>query len=69
MGASLDLCALAHRPAAVILNAAPTRSRVVQEAVEAVAKLGGDVFCPIIRERVALRHSIQTRTHATRETV
>ena len=44
MGASLDLCALARRPAAVVLNAAPIRSRVVQEAVEAVAKLGGDVF-------------------------
>ena len=58
MGASLDLCALARRSAAVVLNAAPIRSRVVQEAVEFVAKLGGDVFPTIIRERVALRHSL-----------
>lgn len=58
MGASLDLCALARKPAAVVLNAAPIRSRVVQEAAEAVAKLGGEVVQPIIRERVALRHAL-----------
>ncbi len=58
MGASLDLCALARRPAAVVLNAAPIRSRVVQEAAEAVTKIGGDLFHTVIRERVALRHSL-----------
>jgi chromosome partitioning protein len=58
MGASLDLCALARRPAVVVLNAAPIRSRVVQEAAEAVAKLGGEVLPLVIRERVALRHSL-----------
>jgi chromosome partitioning protein len=58
MGASLDLCVLARRPAAVVLNAAPIRSRVVQEATEAVAKLGAEVFPVIVRERVALRHSL-----------
>jgi chromosome partitioning protein len=58
MGASLDLCAIARRPAVVILNAAPIRSRVVQESIEAVTKLGGDVSPVIIRERVALRHSL-----------
>ncbi len=58
VGASLDLCALARRPAAVVLNAAPIRSRVVQEAAETVTRLGGDVFATIIRERVALRHSL-----------
>jgi chromosome partitioning protein len=58
MGASLDLCALARRPAAVVLNAAPIRSRVVQEAGEAVTRIGGDLFGAIVRERVALRHSL-----------
>ena len=58
MGASLDLCALARRPAIVVLNAAPIRSRVVQEAAEAVVKLGGEVLPLVIRERVALRHSL-----------
>jgi chromosome partitioning protein len=58
MGASLDLCALARRPAVVVLNAAPIRSRVVQEAAAAVAQLGGEVLPEIIRERVAFRHSL-----------
>lgn len=58
MGASLDLCALAKRPAVVVLNAAPIRSRVVNEAAATVAGLGGDVAAVIIRERVAFRHSL-----------
>jgi chromosome partitioning protein len=58
MGASLDLCALAKRPAAVVLNAAPIRSRVVQEAAEAVARVGGQVAATIVRERVVFRHSL-----------
>jgi chromosome partitioning protein len=58
MGASLDLCTLARRRAAVVLNAAPIRSRVVEEAAETVAKLGGEVTKTIIRERVAFRHAL-----------
>lgn len=58
VGASLDLCTLARRPAVVVLNAAPIRSRVVQEAAETVTKLGGAVAESIIRERVALRHAL-----------
>ena len=58
VGTSLDLCALAGRPAVVVINAPPIRSRVVQEAVEAVARLGADVLPVIVRERVALRHSL-----------
>ena len=40
IGATLDLCQLAKRPSVVVLNAAPIRSRVVEEAAEAVRKLG-----------------------------
>jgi chromosome partitioning protein len=58
VGASLDLCALARRPAAVVLNAAPIRSRVVQEAAETVTGLGADLADTIVRERVALRHAL-----------
>ena len=42
----------------VILNAAPIRSRVVDEAAATVAKIGGDVSAAIVRERVAFRHSL-----------
>lgn len=58
VGASLDLCVLARRAAAVVLNAAPIRSRVVQEAAETVVNLGGDLAETIIRERVAFRHAL-----------
>jgi chromosome partitioning protein len=58
MGASLDVCQLARRPAVVVLNAAPVRSRVVAEAAEAVARIGGVVLPTVIRERVALRHCL-----------
>ena len=58
VGASLDLCALARRPALVVLNAAPIRSRVVQEAAAIVLAVGGDLAATIIRERVALRHAL-----------
>jgi chromosome partitioning protein len=57
-GASLDLCALAGRSPVVILNAAPIRSRVVQEAADTVTGLGADLAATIIRERVALRHAL-----------
>jgi chromosome partitioning protein len=58
VGASLDLCTLARRSAAVVLNAAPIRSRVVQEAAETVTSLGGDLATTIVRERVAFRHAL-----------
>jgi chromosome partitioning protein len=58
IAATLDLCDLAKKPATVVLNAAPIRSRVVDEAIEAVKGRGG-ALCPvIIRERVAFRHCI-----------
>jgi cellulose biosynthesis protein BcsQ len=60
VGASLDPCALAggRRPAAAVLNAAPIRSRVVQEAADIVVSLGGaGLMETVVRERVALRHA------------
>jgi chromosome partitioning protein len=58
IGATLDLCQLAKRPALVVLSAAPVRSRIVDEAGAAVRKLGGTVAAVIIRERVAFRHAL-----------
>lgn len=58
IGATLDLAKLARRPAVVVLNAAPVRSRVVDEAAAAVRKLGGSVAEVVVRERVALRHCL-----------
>jgi chromosome partitioning protein len=58
IGATIDLCRLAGRPGVVVLNAAPVRSRVVDDAAAAVAKLGGVVADVVIRERVAFRHAL-----------
>jgi chromosome partitioning protein len=55
-GTTLDLCALARRPAVVVFNA--IRSKVVQEAAAALKRLGGEVCTTIIRERVAFRHAL-----------
>ena len=56
--ATLEICALARIAASVVLNAAPVRSRVTDEARRAVQGNGG-VVCPVVvHERVALRHSL-----------
>ena len=56
--ATLDLCQLARKEALVVLNAAPIRSRVVDDALEAIRRLGGKVAQAIVRERVAFRHAL-----------
>jgi chromosome partitioning protein len=56
--ATLELCEIAKRPAVVVLNAAPIRSRVVDEARDAIVKRGGQVAEAIVRERVAFRHAL-----------
>lgn len=56
ISATLDLCRLANKPAVVVLNAAPIRSRVTAEAEEAISEKGGKVSPVIIRQRVAFQH-------------
>jgi chromosome partitioning protein len=56
ISATLDLCKLASKQAIVVINAAPTRSRVTTEAEEAIAEKGGKVSPVIIRQRVAFQH-------------
>lgn len=56
--ATLSLCLAMNRPCAVVMNAAPIRSRVVDEAAEVVKGRGVDVASAIIRQRVALQHCL-----------
>jgi chromosome partitioning protein len=58
ISATLDLCKLANRQAVVVINAAPIRSRVVQEAIDAVTEKGGTVSPIVIRQRVAYQHCL-----------
>jgi chromosome partitioning protein len=58
ISATLDLCKLANKPAVVVLNAAPIRSRVVDETIDAVRERGGSVSPVIIRQRVAFQHCL-----------
>jgi chromosome partitioning protein len=58
ISATLDLCKLANKQAVVVLNAAPTRSRVTAEAEEAIAEKGGTVSPVVIRQRVAFQHCL-----------
>ncbi|MFL5280775.1 MAG: AAA family ATPase [Rhodopila sp.] len=58
IGMTLDMAALAKRPCQVVLNAAPIRSRVTQQARGVVAKEGHVVADPVIHERVAFRHAL-----------
>ena len=54
--ATLDLCTLARKQSVVVVNAAPIRSRVVEEATQAVLGHGGQVSNVIVRQRVAFQH-------------
>lgn len=54
--ATLDLCALARKQGLVVINAAPIRSKVVEEATRAVIGHGGAVSTVIVRQRVAFQH-------------
>jgi chromosome partitioning protein len=58
IAATLDLCKLANKQAAVVLNSAPIRSKVVDEAIEAIREKGGIVSPVVIRQRVAFQHCL-----------
>jgi chromosome partitioning protein len=58
ISATLDLCRLANKQAVVVINAAPIRSRVVQEAIDAVTEKGAAVSPVVIRQRVAYQHCL-----------
>lgn len=58
ISATLDLCKLANKKAVIVLNAAPIRSRVVEEAAEAITEKGGSVSHIVIRQRVAFQHCL-----------
>jgi chromosome partitioning protein len=58
ISATLDLCKLANKRSVVVLNAAPVRSKVVDEAAAAVRERGGTVSPVVIRQRVAFQHCL-----------
>ena len=58
IAATLDLCRLANKQSVVVINSAPIRSKVVEEAVEAIREKGGKVSPVVIRQRVAFQHCL-----------
>src|SRR3954453_2163575 len=56
ISATLDLCKLANKQSVVVINAAPTRSRVTSEAGEAITEKGGRVLPVVVHQRVAFQH-------------
>jgi chromosome partitioning protein len=58
ISATLDLCQMTKRQARVVLNAAPIRSRIVDEARIQIESTGGRVSPVVIRQRVAFQHSL-----------
>jgi len=56
--ATRDVAALAKKPSAVVLNAAPIRSPIVEEAKAGLEAQGAMVAPVVIHHRVALSHSV-----------
>ncbi len=55
---TIDLVATTRTPAFVVFNAAPPRSRAVDEARDVIVGLGGQVAPVIISQRAAFAHSV-----------
>ena len=56
ISATLDLCKLANKRSTVVINAAPIRSKVKEEAEEAIREKGGAVCPVVVHQRVAFQH-------------
>src|SRR3954449_6404401 len=56
--ATLATVRLTRRPHRVVLNAAPIRSRVVEEAIAVIKREGGQISPVIVRQRVAFQHCL-----------
>lgn len=55
---TLDICNLARKPRLAVVNAAPVRSRVVEEAAAALVAAGVEVSSVTVRQRVAFQHCL-----------
>ncbi len=55
---TIDICNLARKPRLAVVNAAPVRSRVVEEAAAALVAAGMDVSLVTVRQRVAFQHCL-----------
>jgi chromosome partitioning protein len=58
VAATLFLCTMTKVPATVVLNAAPIRSRVVDEARAQIVANRSEVSDVVIHQRVAFQHSL-----------
>lgn len=58
ISATLDLALIARKPAFVVLNAAPVRSKLPLEARDGLTAQGTQVAPVIIHQRVAFSHSV-----------
>jgi chromosome partitioning protein len=57
---TIDLVEITRSPAFVVINAAPIRSRAVQEAADVVTGLGAKVAPVVISQRAAYAHAVIT---------
>jgi chromosome partitioning protein len=58
IGTTLDISKMTGRKALVVINMAPIRSKVVNEAETDIAQRGGTVSPVVIRQRVAFQHCL-----------
>jgi len=56
--ATLDLATIAGKPASVVLNAAPSRGRIAEEAKAGLEKRGAACAPVVVCQRVAFSHSV-----------
>lgn len=58
IGTTLNLAAVAGKPAFVVLNAVPPYGRIGQEARQALVDAGVDVATPVLHQLVAYAHAV-----------
>lgn len=58
MMTTLEICQIAGRAPTIVLNQAPIRSRVVEEAQTEIRRIRGSLAEQVIRQRVAFQHCL-----------
>jgi chromosome partitioning protein len=58
IGSTVDICRIAETPAYIVLNQAPSRGSLAEEATQAIASMEVDVAPIIIGQRIAYVHAV-----------
>lgn len=58
IGSTVDICRIAGTPAYIVLNQAPSRGSLAEEATQAIASMEVDVSPVIIGQRIAYVHAV-----------